>query len=59
MSGEAYQYTPYEVNYSVRVEDALVQLGRDAQARGEGEQFVAAVREFHRRLCIYPSSATR
>ena len=54
MSGEAHQYTPYEVNYSVRVEDTLAQLGRDALARGEGAQFVAALREFHWRLCIYP-----
>lgn len=46
--------SPYSVTYSERVRDVLVRLGRTARDRGDGEPFVAAVREFHRRLCVYP-----
>ena len=49
----------YEVIYSDQVRAMVVQLGRDAQKRGDGVRFAGALREFHRRLCVYPSSATR
>jgi len=32
----------------------LKALGAEAIRRGDGEQFAAALKEFHRRLCIYP-----
>lgn len=44
----------YTVSYSDRVRDTLIRLGREAGQRGEGEAFLFVVREFHRRLCIYP-----
>ena len=46
--------TLYAITYSDRVQDVLVRLGRVAQSRGDGERFVDALREFHRRLCVYP-----
>jgi hypothetical protein len=45
---------PYKVVYSERVRQRLKELGAEAVRRGDGEQFVAALKEFHRRLCIYP-----
>ena len=44
----------YDVTYSARVRDALARLGREAVDRGDGRQFMTALLEFHRRLCIYP-----
>ena len=44
----------YTVTYTQRVLDGLVRLGRQARERGDGEQFVTALKEFHRRLCLYP-----
>lgn len=44
----------YAVTYSDRVLAVLARLGRTARDRGDGEQFVASLREFHRRLCVYP-----
>ena len=32
----------------------MKELGAEAIRRGDGEQFAAALKEFHRRLCIYP-----
>ena len=46
--------TRYVVTYSDRVLDTLARLGREAKSRGDGAQFVDALREFHRRLHIYP-----
>ncbi|MBX9584528.1 MAG: hypothetical protein K2X87_29860 [Gemmataceae bacterium] len=45
---------PYEVSQSGRVSDRLRELAAEARARGDGPAFVAAVREFFRRLRIYP-----
>ena len=44
----------HEVNYSEHVQEMLVRLGRSARERGDGDQFLAALREFHRRLSLYP-----
>jgi hypothetical protein len=32
----------------------LLDLADVARERGDGEAFLAALREFHRRLCLYP-----
>jgi hypothetical protein len=45
---------PYRVVYSERVRQRLLALADAARERGDGEAFVAALREFHRRLCLYP-----
>ena len=45
---------PYRVAYSERVRQRLLALADIARERGDGEAFVAAVKEFHRRLCLYP-----
>jgi hypothetical protein len=44
---------PYQVVYSERVRQHLVKPAAEAGRRGDGEAFVAALNEFHRRLCIY------
>ena len=44
----------YAVIYSDRVLDALTRLGRAAQARGDGARFAEALRDFDRRLRVYP-----
>jgi len=36
------------------VYDRLRELAAVAKARGDGPAFLAALREFHRRLCVYP-----
>ncbi len=45
---------PYRVVYSERVRQRLLALADAARERGDGEDFVAALREFHRRLVLYP-----
>ncbi len=45
---------PYRVKYSERVRQRLLALADIARQRGDGEAFVAALKEFHQRLCIYP-----
>jgi hypothetical protein len=45
---------PYEVHISPRVYERLLELAAVAKGRGDGEAFVAALREFHRRLRVYP-----
>jgi hypothetical protein len=45
---------PYRVVYSERVRERLLALADVARERGDGAAFVAALKEFHRRLCIYP-----
>ena len=37
-----------------RVRQRLLELADLARRRGDGEAFLAALREFHRRLCVYP-----
>jgi hypothetical protein len=54
MSTGAPAPVPYQVVYSERVRQRLLALADVARERGDGEAFVAAVKEFHRRLCIYP-----
>jgi len=45
---------PYRVGYSERVRQRLLALADIARERGDGEAFLAALKEFHRRLAIYP-----
>jgi hypothetical protein len=45
---------PYQVSLSGRVYDRLQELAAVARDRGDGELFLAALREFHRRLRVYP-----
>jgi hypothetical protein len=54
MSGTAEQPTPYAVSYSGRVRQRLLELADAARARGDGEAFLASLREFDRRLRVYP-----
>src|SRR5213080_1283469 len=44
----------YRVTYSERVRQRLLALANVARERGDGETFLAALKEFHRRLCLYP-----
>jgi hypothetical protein len=46
--------SPYRVSYSGRARQRILELAAVARARGDGEQFLAALREFDRRLHIYP-----
>jgi hypothetical protein len=45
---------PYQVVFSIAVERRLLELSDEAIARGDGPAFTAAVKEFRRRLAIYP-----
>jgi len=45
---------PYWVVYSQQVRQRLLALADVARERGDGEVFLAALTEFHRRLCLYP-----
>ena len=54
MSDAASEPVPYRVVYSERVRQRLLALADVARRRGDGEAFLAAVKEFHRRLCLYP-----
>jgi len=45
---------PYVVTYSDRAREKLLTLADEARLRGDGAGFVSAVREFDRRLRIYP-----
>ncbi len=44
----------YRVVYAERVRQRLLALADVARERGDGDAFVAAVKEIHRRLCLYP-----
>jgi hypothetical protein len=54
VSTAASEPVPYRVVYSERVRQRLLALADVARERGDGEAFVAAVKEIHRRLCLYP-----
>lgn len=54
MSASGPQPEPYRVVYSERVRQRLLALADLARERGDGAAFVAALKEFHRRLCLYP-----
>jgi hypothetical protein len=45
---------PYTVEYSSFVLQQLRRLAQEASVRGDGPAFVAALREFHRRLELFP-----
>jgi hypothetical protein len=45
---------PYQVRISRWVYERLLELADAARVRGDGEEFLAALREFHRRLQVYP-----
>jgi hypothetical protein len=45
---------PYRVVYSDRVRQRLLALADVARERGDGDAFLAALKEFDRRLCLYP-----
>jgi len=45
---------PYRVVYSEQVRQRLLGLADVARNRGDVEAFIEAVKEFHRRLCLYP-----
>lgn len=44
---------PYRVAYSESIRQRLLALADVASERGDGAAFVAAVKEFHRLLCLY------
>jgi hypothetical protein len=44
----------YRVSCSARVRDHLIKLSRKCQERGDGDKFIAALREFDYRLRVYP-----
>jgi len=46
--------TPYRVSYSEAVQQRLKDLAAVARERGDGKEFLAALREFDRRLRLYP-----
>jgi hypothetical protein len=54
MSVAASEPVPYRVVYSERVRQRLLALADVARERGDGEAFLEALKEFHRRLCLYP-----
>ena len=54
MSTAAPEPVPYRVAYSERVRQRLLALADTARERGDGETFLTALKEFHRRLCLYP-----
>ena len=54
MSADASEPVPYRVVYSERVRQRLLGLADVARDRGDGEEFVGALKEFDRRLCLYP-----
>ncbi len=54
MSGPSDKPVPFRVSYSVRVRERLVELAAEARTRGDGAEFVAALREFDHRLRVYP-----
>ena len=54
MSTAASEPVPYRVVYAERVRQRLLALADVARERGDGDAFVAAVKELHRRLCLYP-----
>jgi hypothetical protein len=54
VSTAAPEPVPYRVAYSERARQRLLALADVARQRGDGEAFVAALREFPRRLCLYP-----
>jgi hypothetical protein len=54
MSEDVVEPVRYRVSVSSWVREHLIQLAEQARVRGDGLAFVAALREFHRQLEIYP-----
>lgn len=54
MSPAAPAPEPYRVVYAERVRQRVLTLAELARERGDGDAFVAALKEFHRLLCLYP-----
>ena len=54
MTAATSEPVPYQVVYSEQVRQRLLALADVARERGDGEAFLAALKEFHRRLCLYP-----
>lgn len=54
MSTDADTPQPYRVGLSEQVNDKILGLAAAARGRGDGEAFLAALREFYRRLRVYP-----
>jgi hypothetical protein len=54
MSTVAPPPTPYRVEYSESVRQRLLVLADSARQRGDGEEFMTALKEFDRRLRVYP-----
>lgn len=54
MTAAATSPTPYRVEYSKAVRQRLLGLADIARQRGDGEEFIAALKEFDRLLRIYP-----
>ena len=50
---------PYRVVYSERVRQRLLALADTARERGDGEVYLAALREFDRRLASTLNSGSR
>lgn len=54
MSEPNAEFNPYRVEYSARVREKLLEFATTCRSRGDGAEFVAALKEFDRRLRIYP-----
>lgn len=54
MSAASGEPAGYRVSYTGRAQERLVELAAVAKARGDGEEYLAALREFDRRLRVYP-----
>jgi len=54
VSEDADAPVPYQLSLTGRVADKLRELAAIARDRGDGEAFLTALREFHRRLRVYP-----
>lgn len=51
------QPADYRVSYTGRVRQSILELAAIAKARGDGREYLAALKEFDRRLRIYPQFA--
>src|SRR5262245_42509601 len=47
-------FEPCRVVYSERVRQRMRELAQISRGRGDGLAFLAALKEFHRRLIVYP-----
>jgi hypothetical protein len=47
-------FEPFRVVYSERMRQQLHELAQSSRDRGDGLAFLAALKEFHRRLTVYP-----